>query len=70
MSAQVLAFPVQTTSQKYSLESVRALARRAGFDVQQTEREFIACGCSKEAQNRIWERWRRKRIALQTGAFE
>lgn len=64
MSAQVLAFPVQTNSQRYLLESVRAVAVRSGLDVNETAREFVAAGCSKEAQNRIWERARRKRMAL------
>jgi len=64
MSAQVLPFPIQTTSQKYLLESVRAAAARSGMDVKETEREFVAAGCTKEAQNRIWERARRKRMAL------
>jgi len=64
MSAQVLVFPIQTTSQKYLLESVRAAASRSGLDVKETVREFVAAGCTKEAQNRIWERARRKRMAL------
>jgi len=67
MSAQVLAFPIQTNSQKYLLESVRACAARSGLDVKETEREFIAAGCSKAAQNRIWERARRRRMALTYG---
>jgi len=70
MSAQVLAFPIQTTSQKYLLESVRACAARSGLDTKETEREFIAAGCSKEAQNRIWERARRKRMARLQGGVD
>lgn len=64
MSAQILSFPIQTDSQKYLVESVRAAAARSGLDVKQTVREFIAAGCTKEAQNRIWERARRRRMAL------
>jgi len=64
MSAQVLAFPIQNQSQVYLLQSVRAAAARSGLDVKETVREFIAAGCTKEAQNRIWERARRKRMAL------
>jgi len=67
MSAQVLAFPIHTPSQVYLLQSVRAAAARSGLDVKETEREFIAAGCTKEAQNRIWERARRRRMALING---
>jgi hypothetical protein len=68
MSAQVLSFPIQTASQKYLVQSVRAAAARSGMDVKATEREFIAAGCTKEAQNRIWERARRMRMAVITGS--
>ncbi len=70
MSAHVLHFPIQTPSQVYLLQSVRAAATRSGLDVKETEREFIAAGCTKEAQNRIWERARRRRMALIYGGVE
>jgi len=68
MSAQVLSFPIQTNTQKYQLQSLRAVAARSGLDVKATEREFVAAGCTKEAQNRIWERARRLRMAVNTGS--
>ncbi len=67
MSAQILNFPVLTTSQKYLLESVRMTAARAGMDVRKVAMEFMAAGCSKESQNTICERARRHRMARLNG---
>ncbi|HEL5025693.1 TPA: hypothetical protein UOA81_000862 [Stenotrophomonas maltophilia] len=60
-------FPIQTRSEKYLLESVRMVARRAGLDVQSVEREFIASGFSRPKHNEISERCRRKRMAMTYG---
>ncbi|OEZ02288.1 MULTISPECIES: hypothetical protein [Stenotrophomonas] len=60
MSAQILSFPVRDEASRYRLQSVRQMAARAGADVHKVELEFIAAGCTKDAQNKLSERYRRR----------
>jgi len=58
----VIQFPVQTDFQLHMLDSLRAHCETYGLDRRKTEREFMRAGCTKHAQNLIWEETRRQRM--------
>lgn len=62
MSAHVIQFPVQTDSQLHMLQSIRAHCARNGLDRRKAERDFMAAGCTKQAQNELWESTRQHNL--------
>lgn len=63
----IVRFPIPDATAMHRTESVRQIARRAGWDVRRTEREFIAAGCSQDALNQLSERRRQQRMTNNNG---
>lgn len=50
-------FPIQDTAQKYRLQSARIVAKRAGWDVHDTEQWMLSHGCTQDALNQLSALW-------------
>jgi len=59
----VAIFPIQNTEQKYRLQSARVVARRAGWDVHDTEQWMLSHNCSQIALNLLSELALEQRMA-------
>jgi len=66
MSGRVLQFPIRDDYALYAVRAVRDIARAQGWDVRQTERDFLASGCSQARRNELAERARRARMHTTT----
>ncbi|MCI2243827.1 hypothetical protein L3067_04290 [Xanthomonas sp. PPL568] len=62
MSAQIFQFPIRDDYELYAVRAVRDIAKQQGWDVRQTERDFLASGCSQTQRNELAERARRARM--------
>jgi hypothetical protein len=59
----VALFPIQDTAQKYRLQNARVVAKRAGWDVHDTEQWMLSHGCSQIALNLLSELALEQRMA-------